>query len=151
MATAWADLAPALADHARSNDLDLLVDAGRLGTIGFPVPMLGLADRVLLVTRTNLAALHAARAWTGWIGDQLVDSSRAGLVLIGDGQPYESREIARNLGMPVTATITWDPAGAEVYACGGPAPRRSELPRSIAATVKTLAGNQAETVTGGPR
>lgn len=148
MAVAWADLAPALADHARDHDLDLLIDAGRLGTIGFPTPMLGLADRVLLVTRTDLASLHATRAWAGWVADQLVDRSRAGLVLIGAGQPYEAREISTHLGVPVTAIITWDPDGARVYATGGPTPRRAVLPRSITAAVHTLT---TTTATGGPR
>ena len=42
---------------------DVIVDAGRLGLAGSPEPLIYAADLALLVTRTDLVSLSAARSW----------------------------------------------------------------------------------------
>src|SRR3954454_8425541 len=58
----WGPLAQALAD-LDSTGQDVIVDGGRLGLSGSPEPLLNAADLALLVTRTSLPALAAARSW----------------------------------------------------------------------------------------
>ena len=71
----------------------------------------------------------------------LVDEHGAGarvLLLVGEGRPYSAREIAAACGVPVVASLAWDPASAEVLAAGATPGRRFEtspLVRSIRAAI----------------
>ena len=56
----WQPLAEELAD-LESTGQDVIVDAGRLGLVGSPEPLLTNADLTLLVTRTTLPALRRHR------------------------------------------------------------------------------------------
>ncbi|WP_336706491.1 hypothetical protein [Oerskovia sp. USHLN155] len=63
----WAPLGEELADLERAGQ-DVIVDAGALGLPGSPEPLLAWADLSLLVTRTHLPALSAARPWVEQLG-----------------------------------------------------------------------------------
>lgn len=118
---------------------DVIVDAGRLGLSGTPDPLIYAADLALLVTRTDLVSLSAARSWaetlrTGF--ERVGGRSSLGLLLVGEGEPYSARDVQKVLQIPVTASLAWDPAAADVFAKGAKAPRRfdsSRLVRSLAA------------------
>lgn len=96
----------------------VIADCGRLDSTSPAMAIAREADRVLLLVRpradelTNLAA-----------GLSMVDlwSMRPGLTLVGPG--YPATEIARELGMPVLASIPRDDRGARAL-CGYAGPRR---------------------------
>ena len=135
----WGPL-PAALRGLESTGQDVVVDAGRLGLEGSPMPLLKGADMTLLVTRTDLVSLSGARAWAQTLKGQM-DSSGAskslGLLLIGEGDPYSAREVSKVLGLPVVATIAWDEGDARVFSRGAARGKRFEqgaLCRSLVAT-----------------
>lgn len=140
----WGPLGSLLASLER-DEVDVLVDAGRLGAAYAPTALLRQADLVLLVMGSSLPAVAAARARLSVLREELAvtraaDSALAGvgLLLVGDGRPYTGREIAGSLGLPVIAALAWDPASAEVLAAGAAPGRRfanSPLVRSTRAAI----------------
>ena len=148
----WGPLGSALAGLERAGT-DVVVDAGRLGNAHAPTPLLRQADLVLLVMGTDLPAVAAARARLNLLRDDLSVSGAAGragrelsglgLLLVGEGRPYTSREIASACGVPVVACLAWDPASAEVLAAGALPGRRfatSPLVRTARAAVSASLG-----------
>ena len=139
-ASLWGPLGSLLASLERAG-IDVLIDAGRLGAAYAPIPLLSQADLVLLVLGTSLPAVAAVRARLSVLREQLaitpptaVPVSGLGLLLVGEGRPYTAREITGSLGLPVVASLSWDPASAEVLAAGAAPGRRFEsspLVRSI--------------------
>ena len=124
------------------------MDAGRLGTAHAPTAILRQADLVLLVMSTNLPAVAAAKARlnllredlsvTGTAGRLDGHLSNLGLLLVGEGRPYSAKEISTACGVPVVASLAWDPASAEVLAAGATPGRRfdsSPLVRSTRAAI----------------
>ena len=100
----WGPLAALLASLA-DNGVDVLIDAGRAGAAQPPTPLLRQADLVLLVLGSSLPAVAAARARLSLLAEELAlpseaDStqSRLRLLLVGEGRPYDAREIAASLG-----------------------------------------------------
>ena len=118
---------------------DVMVDAGRLGLSGSPEPVLYAADLTLLVTRSDLVSLSAARSWADTLraGFERVGATPSlGVLLVGEGRPYSAREVRKVLHIPVTASLAWDPQAADVFAKGAKAPRKfdsSQLVRSLKA------------------
>lgn len=136
----WEPLAVALAE-LDSQGQDVIVDAGRLGMSGSPLPLLERADLTLLLTRTNLPALSAARSWVESVRDPTTGWRHAGLLLIGEGDPYTAREVTKVLGLPVVAALFDDATPAAVYHRGGEPDRHfasSSYFRSVAATVEAI-------------
>lgn len=139
MAPVWESIAAALRELGQQGT-DVLIDAGRLGAIGGPWPLVRSADLVLLTTRTHLPAVASTRAAAPVLRDDLQTlgggADLLSLLLIGQGQPYTAREISNALTIPVVATVAWDPVNAEVIshgAGGGRRFERSAFVRSIAA------------------
>ena len=149
----WGPLAALLAGLDDS-DVDVLVDAGRAGAMHQPAPLLRQADMVLLVLDSSLPAIAAARARLGLLREELAvaseldsASSRLRLLLIGEGRPYNAGEIAGSLGVPVLASLPWDPANAQVLATGAPPGRRydtSPLLRGTRAAINACRELMAE-------
>jgi hypothetical protein len=120
---------------------DVIVDAGRLGLVGSPEPLLANADLTLIVTRTNLTALAAVRSWADSIQRGTLDWQQPGLLVAGDAQPYNSRELASVLGLPVVAEIADDPTSAAVFAHGATPPKKFDtgpLARSLHAAIASI-------------
>lgn len=143
LVSVWEPLAGAL--HAlERNGQDVIVDAGRLGLIGSPEPLLHAADLALLVTRSTLPALAGARSWADTLREDFGRAAAAanlGVLVVGQGQPYGTREVRKVLQIPVISTLAWDPVGAEVFSRGAKQPRRFEsapLPRSLRATLAAV-------------
>ncbi|MGG5258645.1 MinD/ParA family ATP-binding protein [Phycicoccus avicenniae] len=143
LAGLWEPLSAAL---ARLNDFgqDVILDVGRLGLSGSPERLLYGADVCLLVLRTDLVALAAARSWAETLSEGFESVGHGqGLfvVTVGEGRPYSSREIAKVLGLPVVASVAWDEVAAAVFARGEPRPRRlatSAYVRSLGRLGETL-------------
>ena len=103
------------------SEMDILVDAGRLGMESAPTPLLRVADLVLLVTRSDLPSLAAARQWA----EQVIENRKAHpespewkILLIGGGHPYTAHEVESVLGLPVISTLGLDARGASAYSAG---------------------------------
>ena len=120
---------------------DVLVDAGRLGLVGSPEPVIYGADLALLVVGSSLVAMSGARSWAGtWratFDDVGSGAATAAALVVGAGRPYSRREIGRVLPIGMLGEVAWDPAAAEVFAHGAAPGRRfgaSRLVRSLQET-----------------
>ncbi len=144
MGPVWESLSTALREVDRTGT-DVIIDAGRLGAQYGPVALLRQADLTLLTTRTTLPAVAAARARGAALREDLTHQGAGddglGLLLVGEGQPYSSREVTGAVGLPVVATVAWDPVHAEVFSLGAGPGRKfqsSSLVRSIHAASGAL-------------
>lgn len=136
----WAPLVESLT-ALEATGQDVIVDAGRLGLRGSPEPVLDASDVALLVSRTNLPALSALRSWAEVFHRPELDWHQSGLLLVGEGQPYGSREISTVVNLPVVCTLADDPRSAAVFSQGAVRPRRFEsspLVRGLQAAVAAL-------------
>ncbi|MGV8848179.1 MAG: hypothetical protein ACOH16_01415 [Propionibacteriaceae bacterium] len=143
------DLWPGLAIELRAleqNGQDVIVDVGRLGMVHSATALIAAADLALLVTRSSLPALAAARQWAADLAAGSGDGTGAAAVatlLVGPGRPYAASEVSRVLSAPVLETIAWDPQAARVLSEGEkPAStrwnRRDDLVRSYRATAAAI-------------
>jgi hypothetical protein len=128
MSEVWDDTSSALTKIDRSGT-DIIIDAGRLGQLGSPAPLLRSAGQVLLLTRTTLPALAALRGRSQLLSEELTAVGQHGaaplrVVLVGEGQPYTSREIKKVIQTPLAPSVAWDPVSAEVYSLGATPSRR---------------------------
>lgn len=145
----WAGLADVLAS-LEANGQDVIIDAGRLGLIGSPEPLLAAADLTLFVVRTDLPALVAARSWAESVTQPGAGWRWPGLLLVGEGMPYTAREVSRLLGLAVVAEIADDPVGAAVFHRGGPRPRHfttGQYARSLRAAAEELQAEVGRSLT----
>ena len=84
-----------------------------------------LSEVALEVSGCTRCALHAGRTRTvPGEGNPISD-----VLLVGEGEPYRAREVAKLLQVPVVASLSWDPEAAAVLAKGAEPPRPSALQR----------------------
>lgn len=121
LARLWDPLLGVLRDVSAAGQ-DVLVDAGRLGLASWPRPLVAEADLTLLLTRSTLPSLVAARSWAATLGEDVLPGHAAEVLLIGAGRPYNAAEISRTMGLPVLGSVAWDPRRAAVYAEGADRP-----------------------------
>lgn len=140
--SAWPELAENLRRLSRT-DTAVIVDAGRVGE-GVPGPLLAAADVTLLLTRSSLRALAATRIQLTAIQQrraQLSHGSELGLVLLGEGNPYSSKEIEHSFGVKIWGVLPEEARSAAVWSDGEPSTRRQRngpLARSITALVSRI-------------
>lgn len=122
---------------------DVIVDAGRIGLEHAPQPLVTSADLALLVVRSDLPAAAGARSWAQAMKEKFLGfgtEHQLGLLVVGPGRPYGSRELRSVLGLPVIAELPWDPETASVLHAGT-APRKnfdgSPLNRALRTAVST--------------
>ena len=135
---AWPDLMAALA----AREGDVLIDAGRLGVDGLPLPVAQNADLVLVVTRTSLVSLAALRLYLPALTDS-TGSERLALGLIGSSMPYERAEVQQQFGVTIAADLAFEPEAAAVLSDGAPPPRRfagSGYVRGLTLAGRSIAG-----------
>jgi hypothetical protein len=146
----WRDLSDAF-DRLDDTDMDVIVDAGRVGPQGLPAPLLELATLSCLVLRSNLRSVMSARVHTPAIEGQGMTGSigqSSGLIVVGEGEPYGKHEIAKALGLPVLATVAEDPANAQHLSDGKTRPRKfdaSPLAKSLHTTATGLSAHLRRT------
>ncbi|WP_068400704.1 hypothetical protein [Kribbia dieselivorans] len=121
---------------------DVIVDCGRLSTVGAPLPLVRASDLALLCTRTTLPDIAGARSWARSLVDEFADmgaADRFGLALVDEGNPYTAREIRKALGAPTFLSLPWDPQAAGVYHHA--AERRGKLSASKLGRALTAGAN----------
>jgi len=128
-----------------SEPVDVLVDCGRLGAVGFPSEVLLRADLIVFVTRPREAellllakrveGLRAALRDVGGLAPEL------GVLMVGEGG-HSRADVARHLGLPVWDVIAEDQRTAAFFAGEADVPRgglaRSGLQRSAYAAANSL-------------
>lgn len=120
--------------QAMRAETDVLIDAGRLGMESYAESLLRLSDLNLLVTRSDLPSLAAAKQWADRANETCQLHPEAppwAVLLIGPGHPYGVREVADVLGLPVVASLGLDPRGAAVYSHGATVARTTRLSREL--------------------
>ncbi|EGD43987.1 hypothetical protein NBCG_01575 [Nocardioidaceae bacterium Broad-1] len=146
----WDPLATSLADLEESGQ-DVIIDAGRLGIVGSPEPLLSTADLSLLVCRTSLPAVVGARSWATAAKNPGSGWRQPYALLIGEGQPYHRAEVTKVLGLPVLASIPNDGDAAAVYHQGAQPPHRFETGayvRGLLAAVEAIQATITRTRVG---
>lgn len=139
----WPDLADTFVGYEQAG-IDVLVDVGRLDRDGVPQALVDRADLVLMVTRSNLRSIAAARGCGLRLREQsrLTGSeSNLGLILIGENQPYGRREIGNLLSIPVVSVLADDAESAVVFSDGARRSRkfgRSALAKSLHRSAEEL-------------
>jgi len=131
------DAAPALADWCRNlEDVDVIVDCGRLGIQDVTWPFCVRSDELLVVTRPRAEELYPVAHRLRAIGD---DVRSAGVVLVGE-RPHSPTEIAEQLGLDIRGVVADDARAAGVLTFGGSSRglRRSPLVRSVRTFVDNL-------------
>lgn len=139
----WGPLGSVLASLEASG-YDVIVDAGRIVATGDARdPLLAAADMVCVVTRSALTGVTGAvrlvearvplaeRSTTTWR-----------VLVVGEGRPYTTAEIAKQAALAPAGTIAWDPGAARVLSDGEPAPARF----ATSPLVRTAATVAADTV-----
>jgi hypothetical protein len=147
----WDDLADTF-DRLSDVNVDVIVDAGRLGSAGLPSPLVERSALTLVVMRSSLRAVMSTRVHLPGLRDDSASrrSSRRqlGLLLVGEGRPYGRAEITKALGAPVVAAVADDGASAAHFSDGAPRHRKFEsapLIKSIRGAGTTLAAALQQT------
>lgn len=127
----WDALLDALRDLEATTGVDIVVDAGRLGMVGSPEPLVAESDLTLVVTGTGLPELARVRSWVPRLQEGA--SGEVRLVVAGRARSYSTSEISRTLGVPVLGEVAWDADAARWWSHGEPQRRfdRSPLGRSV--------------------
>jgi hypothetical protein len=133
----WEDLADAL-DRLGEVDIDVILDCGRLGPYGLPAALLERSAVTAVVVTSTLRSIMSARVHLPTLRDHprlsTTERGHLGLIVVGEGRPYQRSEIARTLEVPVITSIAHDPKAAAHLSDGSPRHRRfdsSPLIRSI--------------------
>lgn len=125
----WEDLAEAF-DRLADVDIDVIIDFGRMGALGLPGPLLERSALTAVVLNSTLRSIMSARVHLPTFRDhpRLVsaDNGHLGLIVVGEGQPYRSGEIAKALDVPVITSIAHDQQTAAHLSDGQPRHRRFE-------------------------
>lgn len=115
----------------------VVVDGGRLSPAAPTLPLLEVADLLIVVVRPILEDLHALSGRTRSLGSQ---TNRLAVVIVGD-KPYGPAEVAEHLGVEVLGALATDPRAAGAFAGQVAAPRglrRSALARSARGIAERL-------------
>jgi hypothetical protein len=125
----WEDLAEAL-DRLADVDIDVIIDCGRMGVQGLPAALLERCAVTAVVLSSTLRSIMSARIHLPTLRDHprlaSTDRGHLGLIVIGEGQPYRSSEIAKALDVPVIASIAHDRRTAAHLSDGRPRHGRFE-------------------------
>lgn len=114
----WSGLAQAMTELGAAA-VDVIVDLGRLGHRHEPTDLLERADVVAVVFRGTLTSITGAASALRSLRELRGPGTRTTAVLIGEGQPYQAREIARELDLDRLHSLPDDPPAAAVLSGGG--------------------------------
>ncbi len=142
----WEDLAEAF-DRLGDVDIDVIIDAGRMGPSGPPNALVERSALTAVVLNSTLRSVMSTRVHLPTLREHprliVPDREHLGLIIVGEGQPYRSTEIAKALDVPVVSTIAHDRNTAAHLSDGRARHRRfetSSLIRSIRDASSELSG-----------
>ncbi len=139
-APVWQKVFAALAEKG---DLDVIVDAGRMGHRGVGGELAAHADVLLLVLRSSLPSIAGAHLYLPQIRAQAAATgTRLEVLLVGQNRPYKAMEVQQQFSLPVTAALPWDESGARTFSEGEPQDRKfdqSSYWKALVAAAKRLA------------
>lgn len=145
----WGAFAAMLREVA-DQGVRVIVDGGRFMSLSRSDALVRIADRVSLVARTSLRQLAATSAVHQALGEAVSASSRAvehDIILVGENQPYTSREVEEQFEWPVCQVLPWLPDHAQVLSDGADPPRRwSRSPLLMSLRSLTESGTPAQEV-----
>lgn len=98
----------------------MVIDAGRITQGSFPLPLLDVADVVLMVCRATLSSAVRSQPVTAALAESLARQGREdtlGLVVIGAAD-YQPSEVANALGVPLAIRLVDDSRHARVLSDG---------------------------------
>ncbi|NDL57023.1 hypothetical protein [Phytoactinopolyspora mesophila] len=139
----WEALA-ALLVTLPSHGIDVVIDAGRVGMREAPKALVDRATLSAVVTRSKLDHIVSLAANAAELrGDADVANDRVGAIVVGEGQPHSSKDVGRATGLPVWATVAWDPVNADRLSGGKEITSRtrfekSPLMRSVRSAISEL-------------
>jgi hypothetical protein len=111
---AWTALAEALLLlRGEADDLDVLLDLGRLGQAHDPVTLRAAADLLVLVCGSTAPGVRAARAAARRLREE--SPTRLELLVVAPGRPYPAAEIAGVCEVPLLGVLPHDPGEAGVW------------------------------------
>lgn len=120
LASTWTGLVEVARDVA-TGGLDVLVDAGRIGHRWEPSPLIEAADVVVVVTRSTLAAVTAARSALRTLRERRGPGTKNTALVVGRPDPYTATEVATALEVDPLSPLPLDPSAADALASGGSA------------------------------
>ncbi len=148
LSSTWTGLVEVARDIG-ANGLDVVVDAGRLGHRWEPTQLIDAADVAVVVTRSSLAGVTAARAALRSLREGRGPGAHVTVLVVGPSDPYSVAEVATALEVDPLPALPLDDWAAQALAGGGsPAWRfiRAPLVRaahdvaaSLVARLQTLA------------
>ncbi len=128
----WDDLLLELQTLGPKTGQDVIVDAGRLGLDGSPMPFVRRSDVTLLFTRSTVRDFVGARSWAKTLLEGSAPGRYVGAVVVGPGRPYGPREASVAMGiregsdltkMPILSAVKWAPKHAASLSDGEPFPK----------------------------
>jgi hypothetical protein len=141
LASTWTGLVE-LARDVGAAGLDVLVDAGRIGHRWEPTPLIEAADVVVVVSRSTLAGVTAARSALRSLRDTRGPGTHTTVLVVGRPEPYSAAEVATALDIEPLPALPLDPQAARTLARGGNSEwrlTRSQLLRAATDVATALA------------
>jgi hypothetical protein len=142
----WEDLAEAF-DRLGDVNIDVIIDAGRMGPSGPPTALMERSALTAVVLNSTLRSVMSARVHLPTLREHprliVPDRKHLGLIIVGEGQPYRSGEIAKALDVPVVSIVAHDRNTAAHLSDGQARHRRFEtspLIRSVRDASSELSG-----------
>lgn len=123
-------------------NFDVIVDVGRIGRDGLQAEILARARLVLVVVRSTLRSLAAARLYLPYLADQLEQVGGAGqikILVVGPSRPYSISDIEKQFGVAVAGSVVIH-EDARVLSDGDSPPQRFEE-GGLLRSFRTLSSN----------
>ena len=131
-------ISPRAFDRLSDVDIDVIVDCGRVGQPGLPAALVERSAVTAVVLNSSLRSVMSARVHLPALRDHGRSGtdarSQLGLIVVGEGQPYGTGEIAKALDTTIIGAVAADRQSAAHLSDGRPRHRRfdsSPLMRSI--------------------
>ena len=108
-----------VARDVAASGLDVLVDAGRIGHRWEPAQLIEAAEVAVVVTRSSLADVTAARSALHSVRESRSPGAHATVLLVGPAEPYSITEVATALDVEPLPPLPLDPWAAQALVGGG--------------------------------
>ena len=118
LASTWTGLVE-VAHDVDTSGLDVLVDAGRIGHRWEPSPLIEAADVAVVVTRSSLAGVAAARSALLSLRESRGPGRSTTVLVVGPPEPYSTGEVAAALDVYPLRPLPLDPWAARALTTGG--------------------------------